>query len=154
MIFNFIMMDRNLRIGKLWYEKMWNEPSFELAQELVHPEYDPTWIFIPKSGPAQVIHEIKYFRSVFPDLFYQVIDIVATDSEVWIRYKGKGTQKGNAWGFEPTNKSVEFEGITILYVNSDGKIIDRWGSFCFYDILNNLDLVPKLWELNDLIKKK
>lgn len=147
-------MDRNLRIGRLWYEKMWNQPDFELAQTLIHPEYDPTWIFIPKSGPAQVIHEIKYFRSIFPDLVYQVIDVVATDAEVWIRYKGKGTQKGNAWGFEPTDKTVEFEGVTILYVNPEGKIIDRWGSFCFYDILTNLELVPKLWELNDLMQRK
>lgn len=148
------MKERNLRIGRSWYEEMWNGPNFELAQKLVHPEYDPTWIYIPKSGPAQVVHEIKYFRSVFPDLEYQVEDIIATESEVWIRYRGKGTQKGNAWGFEPTDKPVEFEGVTILYIDPNGKIIDRWGSFCFYDILNELGLVPKLWELNDLIKKK
>ncbi len=31
---------------------------------------------------------------------------------------------------------------------SQGKIIDRWGAFCFYDILADLELVPPFWELS------
>lgn len=45
---------------------------------------------------------------------------------VWIRYKAKGTQLGTAWNFPPTEKTVEFDGATILYIK-DGKVIDRWG---------------------------
>ena len=98
-------------------------------------------------GPEQVKHEIRYFRSIFPDLKYEVVDIIGDEDKVWIRYRGKGTQEGNAWGFEATNKVVEFEGATVLYINSEGKIIDRWGAFCFYDLLTELGLVPPLWEL-------
>ena len=46
-------------------------------------------------------------------------------------------------GFEPTNKYIEFEGATILYINSKGKIIDQWGAFCFYDIFTDLGVVPQ-----------
>ncbi|MFX0064460.1 MAG: ester cyclase [Candidatus Hermodarchaeota archaeon] len=74
------------------------------------------------------------------------------EEKVWIRYKGKGTHQGNAWGFEATNNYVEFEGATILYINTEGKIIDRWGAFCFYDILVELKLVPPLWELRKQLK--
>jgi hypothetical protein len=38
--------------------------------------------------------------------------------------------------------------VTILYTSPDGKIIDRWGAFCFYDILTGLGLVPPVWELS------
>jgi predicted ester cyclase len=82
-------------------------------------------------------------------LKYEIIEINGEEDKVWIRYKAKGTQKGNAWGFEATGKNVEFEGATILYINSEGKIVDRWGAFCFYDLLTDLGLVPPLWELSE-----
>ncbi|MFX1536536.1 MAG: ester cyclase [Promethearchaeota archaeon] len=143
---------RNEKIGRRWFEEMWGKPDLNLADELVDPNYSPDWIHIDAIGPAQVKHEIKYFRSVFPDLKYEIIEIKSEEEKVWIRYKGKGTHKGNAWGFEPTNNFVEFEGATILYINKEGKIIDRWGAFCFYDILVDLKLVPPLWELRKQLK--
>ena len=140
---------RNEAIGRRWYEEMWSKPDLDVADELVDKDYDPDWVHIDAVGPAQIKHEVKYFRSVFPDLKYEIVDISADEDRVWIRYKGKGTQQGNAWGFEATGKEVEFEGATILFINTEGKIIDRWGAFCFYDLLTDLGLVPSLWELNE-----
>jgi predicted ester cyclase len=119
---------------------MWSKPDLDVADEIVDKDYDPDWVHIDAVGPAQIKHEIKYFRSVFPDLQYEIIEINGEEDKVWIRYRARGTQKGNAWGFEATGKEVEFEGATILYVNSEGKIVDRWGAFCFYD--------PPLWDLS------
>jgi hypothetical protein len=138
----------NLELAKRWFEELWSKPDLEVADEIVDPGYAPDWIHIDAKGPAQVKHEIKYFRSIFPDLKYEVVDLVAQADRIWVRYKGSGTQKGNAWGFEPSGKQVEFEGVTILYTSPDGKIIDRWGAFCFYDILTGLGLVPPVWELS------
>jgi hypothetical protein len=139
---------RNEAIGRRWYEEMWSKPDLDVADEIVDKNYDPDWVHIDAVGPAQIKHEIKYFRSVFPDLRYEIVDISADEDRVWIRYKGRGTQQGNAWGFEASGKTVEFEGATILFINSEGKIIDRWGAFCFYDLLTELGLVPPLWELS------
>ncbi len=139
---------RNEAIGRRWFEEMWSKPDLDMADKLVASDYDPEWVHIDAVGPAQVKHEIRYFRSIFPDLKYDVVEISGQEDKVWIRYKGKGTQRGNAWGFEPTGKRVEFEGATILYINSKGKITDRWGAFSFYDILADLELVPPLWELS------
>ncbi|MFW9964888.1 MAG: ester cyclase [Candidatus Sifarchaeia archaeon] len=143
--------ERNEAIGRRWYE-MWSKPDLYLADELVDMDYNPDWVHIDAVGPAQIKHEIKYFRSIFPDLEYEIVEINGQDDKVWIRYKGKGTQVGNAWGFEPTGKEVEFEGATILYINSEGKVTDRWGAFCFYDILTDLDLVPPIWDLSKKLK--
>ena len=140
---------RNEAIGRRWYEEMWNTPDLDVADEIVDKDYDPEWVHIDVVGPAQIKNEIKYFRSVFPDLVYEIIEINGEEDKVWIRYKARGTQKGSAWGFEATGKTVEFEGATILYINSEGRIIDRWGAFCFYDLLTDLGLVPSLWELNE-----
>ena len=147
------MSEENKRIAHLWYEVMWSEPNPDIADQIVNPDYAPEWIHIEAKGPEQIKHEIKYFRSVFPDLKYTLTEIASLSDRVWIRYKATGTQLGSAWGFPPTGKTIEFDGATILYIK-DGKVIDRWGAFSFYDILSDLGLVPPLWELNEHLKWK
>ena len=144
---------QNEQIAHLWYEVMWSKPDPDLADELVDLNYAPAWIHIDKKGPDQIKHEIKYFRSVFPDLKYEIVETAVLPDRVWIRYHANGIQQGTAWGLPPTGKAVEFEGATILYLK-DGKVIDRWGAFSFYDILSDLGLVPPLWELKDHIQQK
>ena len=140
-------IQENERIAHLWYEVMWSKPDPDIADEIIDLNYAPSWIQIDKKGPAQVKHEMKYFRSVFPDLKYEIVETVALDDRVWIRYKAKGTQLGSAWGFAPTGKTIEYDGATILYIKNN-KVIDQWSAFSFYDMLTDLGLVPPLWELN------
>jgi len=144
-----MVIEKNKIIAKRWFEEMWSEPNLDVADEIIHPDYAPDWISIDEKGPAQIKYEIKYFRSTFPDLKYEIIDMIALEDRVWVRYLGTATQDGPAWGFPATGKKVTFEGVTILYIDPDGKIIDQWGAFCFYDILTALGLVPPFWELKD-----
>jgi len=147
------MSEENRYIARLWYEVMWSEPNPELADELVDPDYAPDWVQIPKKGPEQLKHEMKYFRSVFPDLKYEIVETASLPDRVWIRYKATGTQLGAAWGFPPTGKMVTFDGASILYIR-DGKVIDHWGAFSFYDMLAELGAVPPLWELKQYLTWK
>ena len=136
------------KIGRLFFEELWSKPDLNIADEIIHPKYNPSWIQIDKIGPAQIKHEINHFRTIFPDLIYKIIEIKGEENKVWIRYEGHGTHLGKGWGFEASGKSVSFEGATILYINSKGKIIDQWGAFCFYDIFYELGVVPPFWELS------
>ncbi len=145
--------DRNLMIAERWFRELWSKPDLGVADEIVAENYAPEWIQIEVKGPEQVKHEIRYFRSIFPNLKYQIVDAVATEKKVWVRYKGMGRQQGKAWGFESTGKEVSFEGVTILTMNEEGKIVDRWGAFSFYDILSDLGLAPPLWELSKYLKE-
>jgi hypothetical protein len=137
----------NLTTAKRWFEELWGGPDLALADKIVDESYAPAWIHIPKTGPAQVKHEINYFRSVFPDLTYEVVEATTADDKVWVRYRGQGTQLGPAWGFEASGKEATFEGVTIFTFNAAGKIVDRWGAFCFYDLFTELGLVRPWWEL-------
>ena len=147
------LLTQNQELARLWYEVMWSEPDLSVADQIVSPGYAPSWISIPKQGPEQVKHEIRYFRSVFPDLRYRIVEVLAERDKVWIRYEGSGTQSGAAWGFPASNKTVTFEGATILYIKN-AQIIDRWGAFSFYDILQELGLVPSLWSLQEQLQKE
>jgi len=137
----------NVATARRWFEALWSGPELALADEIVDESYAPDWIQIPKTGPEQVKHEIRYFRSVFPDLVYEVVDATADGDKVWVRYLGRGTQLGPAWGFEASGKLASFEGVTIFTFNAAGKIVDRWGAFCFYDLFADLGFVRPWWEL-------
>jgi predicted ester cyclase len=145
--------ERKISIAKRWFGELWSDGNLDIADEIVDPHYAPKWIQIDAKGPAQVRHEVWYFRSIFPDLKYEMIDMVPSEDRIWVRYKGTGTQVGPAWGFNPSGKQVEFEGVTVLYVSPEGMIIDRWGAFCLYDILADLGLVPPIWELSGFLNK-
>ncbi|MCK5303867.1 MAG: ester cyclase [Candidatus Heimdallarchaeota archaeon] len=147
-------IERNEKIGRAWFEEMWNKPDFNRAQELIHPDFKPEYIGIPKQGPELVIHEIKYFRSAFHNLEYKITDIIANETKVWVYYKAEATHEGNTWGFEPTGMKITFEGMSILEINQDGKVINQWGAFCLYDILADLELVPPFWELSNHFPQK
>jgi predicted ester cyclase len=138
----------NLEQARRWYEAMWSLPDYELADELVHPDYDPDWVQIPKKGPEQVRHEMRYFRGMFPDLRYQVIDCIAQGARVWVRYRGAGTQAGSGWGFEATGRLATFEGVAIFDFDGQGRVTDRWGMFSSYDMFTSLGLAPPWWELS------
>jgi predicted ester cyclase len=140
--------ETNVELARRWFEELWSKPDLDVADEIVDPDYAPAWIHIDATGPEQVKHEVRYFRSVFPDLQYEIVDMVAEADRVWVRYRGSGTHMGAAWGFEPSGRQVAFEGATILYTGAGGTIIDRWGAFSFYDMLTDLGLVPPLWELH------
>ncbi len=137
----------NKEIARLWFEVMWSKPDLDIADQIVDPNYAPEWIRIGKQGPELLKHEIKYFRSVFPDLKYEIVETAALPDRVWIRYKSTGTQLGPAWGFPVSGKIVVFDGAAIFYIR-EGKVFDQWAAFSFYDMLTDLGLVPPLWELS------
>lgn len=96
---------------------------------------------------------MKYFRSAFHELKYKIQNIIADESKVWVYYKATAIHGGNAWGFEPTNKKVEFEAMAILEINKYGKVTNHWGAFSLFDMLVELELVPPLWELSKYFPK-
>ncbi len=136
------------QIGKLWFEDMWNKPDFTIADNIIDPEYKPEWIHIDMVGPALVKYEIKQFRTIFEDLVQKVVQIKGEENKVWVWYRAQATHTGEAWGFKATNKRIEFEGAAILFINSERKVFDLWDSYCFYDVLEKLELVPALGELH------
>lgn len=145
--------ETSLTLARRWFTDLWSQGDLDVADEIIAQDYAPDWVQIPKTGPEQIKHEVRYFRSVFPDLQYTIVDSAVFPDKVWIRYKGVGTQQGAAWGFDPTDKQVEFSGVAILTINEAGKISDRWGAFCMYDIFASLGFIPPFWELKQFLQK-
>jgi steroid delta-isomerase-like uncharacterized protein len=65
-------------------------------------------------------------RSAFPDLRFNLDDVMAENDKVTVRFTITGTQRGEFLGVPASNKQVNAHGIDILRVQDD-KAVEHWG---------------------------
>jgi steroid delta-isomerase-like uncharacterized protein len=107
-------------------------PSFvdHVLNRRVGDDYDVT-------GPKTVHELYGLLHSAFPDLVFQVHDVIAEGDKVVVRWSWTCTHLGEFLGIPPTGKKADVSGMAI-YRLKDGKIAERWVS-------TNLDgLIQKL----------
>lgn len=99
-------------------------------QELYAPDYG--WHF-PSNNPKGLTREeeegfSKMLWAGFPDMRYDLIEMVARGDKVMVRFITGGTHTGEYQGIPPTGKKVEASGMWIGQV-IDGKIANAKEDF-------------------------
>lgn len=101
--------------------------------------YDKLGIYIdanyiehsPSPGQAQgltgLIDFFKTLRTAYPDYKMTVKDVVIDGNKVSVLFNFKGTNTGEMMGMKPTGKSVDVDGLDLMYVNNSGKATEHWG---------------------------
>ena len=114
------------------------EALHELISENVI-DHDPA----PDQGPGAqgFIDFFTTFRAAFPDLYSTVEHLVATDDQVAVAYRVRGTQQGDFMGIPATGKRVDARGMQIGRYE-DGKLVERWGSSDQLSIFQQLGAEP------------
>lgn len=84
---------------------------------------------------------IRSLRHSFPDLSYEVVQMVADEDKVWGHFRSKGTNEGPFMGQPPTGKAMEIDVIDIARFE-EGKIVEHWGVPDRLGLLLQLGLVP------------
>lgn len=82
-------------------------------------------------------------RQSFPDLRYEIVDLVAGDRSAAIRWHATGTQIGRFGPVPPTNRSVDYNGATFLAFGDDGRIVDVWSVNELFQVLQQLGVTMK-----------
>lgn len=70
---------------------------------------------------------IEPFRTAFPDVEMQTLELVAEGERVVGRYRCSGTQLGPWRGREPTGKRMHGIDEVYFFTVRDGRIIEAWG---------------------------
>ena len=78
----------------------------------------------------------RLFRA-FPDLRYQIDDVVVSGDRMVLRWEGRGTHQGEYLGIQGTGRPITYRGIT-LYELRDGRIARAWVSADLLSLLRNL----------------
>lgn len=132
-------------IENLYFE-IWNKGNFDLLPSIVHENYiihsDPGDLWEGKGLNYDEYKErVLYSRMAFPDLEFELHDIIHEGKLFAVRWSAKGTQLGDLNQLPATGKVLAFNGQTFYEtknerVSGHWQMIDRLG---FFQQLQNND---------------
>jgi ketosteroid isomerase-like protein len=102
-----------------------NQQKEAVYQELYAPEYG--WRF-PSNNPKAMTREeeagfVKLLWAGFPDIHWDIVEMVSHGDRVIVRYIVRGTHKGEYQGILPTGNRIEASGIWMARIKN-GKVVD------------------------------
>jgi steroid delta-isomerase-like uncharacterized protein len=94
-------------------------------------------------GPEAFIGLYRTFVGAFPDLHFEVKQLVVEDHWAAVRGIQTGTHKGNFLGMVPaTGVKVEWSGTAIFRINDKGQIVERWQDLDNLSLFQQLGVIP------------
>lgn len=135
------ILDQNKQIARRLYEECWSQGKLDVVDQLVAADcrmHDPVFPSL-SPGLESFRNHIKTCRSAFPDLQFTINDVIAEKDEVVVHWTGKGTQRGQFLGLQPTNKTASVSGTSIMRIRS-GKVTETWADWNLMTLLENLGI--------------
>lgn len=135
--------EQNKHIVRRYFGEAWNQGKLEALDSLLAPQYinhTPS-THNPPRGPGGLKPIIAAFRRAFPDLHFDIKDLIASDSMVVARVVMTGTQQDSLFQLPPTGKKVEVNQINIEKI-SNGQIVEHWRVTDELSLMRQLGFVP------------
>ena len=85
----------------------------------------------------------RMYRAAFPNLRFDLEDVVASGDKVVTRARATGTHQGELMGIPPTGKDVDVQLIDIMRFNDDGLVAEHWGVVDMLAMMQQLGVVPE-----------
>lgn len=111
---------------RLFYEKLWNETDFGIADEILHS--DVTFrgsVGIGATGRQEVCDYVRMVTTALSGYRCEVESLVAEGDRAAARVRFSGLHLGEFLGFPPTGRQVEWIGAA-FFVSDDNKLCDIW----------------------------
>lgn len=131
------------KIVRQYFSEAWNQGRLEVLDQLLAPQYvnhtpsTPN----PPPGPGGLKPIITAFRRAFPDLHFEIKDLIANDSMVVARVIMTGTQRDSLFRLPPTGKTVSVNQINIEKIRN-GQIVEHWRVTDELSLMRQLGFVP------------
>jgi steroid delta-isomerase-like uncharacterized protein len=137
-----VSTERNKAVIKRLFLVDLSERDADIAEKIFHPD------FFDHTNPPGMQHGIEghkaivdLFEATFPDMRWEVHDLIAAEDKVVARTTMYGTQQGDFFGIPATGHAVEVGGVHILRI-ADGKIIEHWGNNDDLGLMRQLGVLP------------
>ena len=123
-----------------WMDVIWAERNLEAFDLLHAPDFIDRSPAGREGDPASYKQSIRNLYEAFPDFYTKVKDLVVDvdKDKVAIRWQAEGTHRGAFMGFEPSGRRITFCGIEIVRIDTQARIVERWGEWDGLDLLEQL----------------
>jgi len=134
-------MDHSANLRRIY--DMINDGDFEgfgglMADDFVEHEETPG-LSPTKDG---VMEFFRAYKAGFPDLRFDVQDMLASGDKVVGRVTITGTHQGEFMGMPPTGRSIRVQAIDILRFSDDGLAHEHWGVLDAMMMMQQLGAIP------------
>jgi steroid delta-isomerase-like uncharacterized protein len=130
------MTTHEIMVSEL-YERVWSDGDYSPVERLIAPSYaihsDPGDAWEGQLlDRAAYIQRVSFSRGAFPDLRFEMHDLVAAGDRVAVRWSAAGTQLGNLPGLPASGRRLHFAGQTVYELRGERiaghwQVIDRLG---------------------------
>jgi steroid delta-isomerase-like uncharacterized protein len=134
---------RNAETGRRYFNEVWNQGNVAVLDELLAPSYINHTPSVPNPppGPRGLKPIVLAMRQAFPDLHYEIKEVIATEDKVVMRVVMTGTHRGELFGLPATGRKVSVEQINIEHLR-DGRIVEHWRVTDELKLMRQLGAVP------------
>lgn len=93
-------------------------------------------------GCDEVKEIVRSFMNAFPDLQFQIDDIIAEGDRVVTRMTARATNTGSYLGLPPTGKRIDCAVLGIARLDK-GKIVEHWGVTDELAMMSQIGVLPE-----------
>jgi steroid delta-isomerase-like uncharacterized protein len=119
--------EQNKHVVRQFFEALNRQDTERIGQLVSSTNYSFHFPGMPPmdwKGDKQFIAAIN---NAFPDLRNNIVDIVAEEDKVAVRFNVTATHKGEFQSIPPSGKDVSFSGMAFLTV-TDAKVSEEWAT--------------------------
>jgi predicted ester cyclase len=132
----------NVAVSRRLIEDAFGNGQLDLIDKACTEQYVDHDPLLGDRGREDVKQSIVGYREAFPDLAFTILDVVAADDKVVVRWRAEGTFEKGFMGQEPTGEKGEpVEGIGIDRFE-DGRVAESWGQWDTARFMRNIGAVP------------
>ncbi len=132
----------NKRIIEQIMEEVWNRGDLDKVEEYITDdsvEHNP---YGELAGPEGMRQFVTAIHQTYDDFRIVAHNMIANDNFVSYNYTVEGTQTGSVGELEPTEKTVEIQGVYLARIEN-GKIVEAWNQFDVMSLLSQLGQLPE-----------
>jgi len=108
------------------------------STDIIDHSLSPAW----PHGIAALKQIMDSDYRLLPDLHYTIEDMIAEDDKVAVRFRRRGTDRGEFMGIAPSGREITWMGIDIFRI-ADGRIVEHWGNFDQLGMRQQLGALPQ-----------
>ena len=135
-------IEANKAVYRRMVDEVVNQGKFEVVEEIFHPDY-VDHVAPPGTTPglAGVKEIFTMFRTGFPDVKFNIDQMVGEGNYVATLVHGEGTQTGQFIQFPPSGKHAVWRSVGFFRIQ-DGKIAEHWGIPDLLGLLIQIGVIP------------
>ena len=119
------MVPENEAVVRRFMEELWSEGKLGVADELVAADHVHHLGDDTLRGPDGIKGAATWLRTAFPDLCFEIDDLISDGDRVVLRWTARGTHRGTFADVAPTGRHVAWTGCDWFRLRS-GQLVEAF----------------------------